>query len=55
MDILRANRSSDPDWLVKQRETELEIIEGWISKYYADLEASKQIQTTLTANNSNGI
>ncbi|KAJ0099794.1 hypothetical protein Patl1_21035 [Pistacia atlantica] len=55
LDILRANRSSDPDWLVKQRETELEIIEGWMSMYYADLKASKQIQTTLTANNSNGI
>ncbi|KAJ0042053.1 hypothetical protein Pint_18371 [Pistacia integerrima] len=45
LDILRANRSSDPDWLVKQRETELEIIEGWMSMYYADLKASKQIQT----------
>ncbi|KAH9700253.1 prolylcarboxypeptidase-like protein [Citrus sinensis] len=41
LDILRANQSSDPDWLVTQRETEIEIIEGWISKYYADLKAIK--------------
>ncbi|KAK9185811.1 hypothetical protein WN943_026176 [Citrus x changshan-huyou] len=38
-DILRANQDSDPDWLVMQRKAEVEIIEGWISKYYADLKA----------------
>ncbi|KAL3718208.1 hypothetical protein ACJRO7_003357 [Eucalyptus globulus] len=31
----------DPDWLVKQRKTEVEIIKGWIDQYYADLRASK--------------
>ncbi|KAH9660407.1 prolylcarboxypeptidase-like protein [Citrus sinensis] len=41
LDILGAKESSDPDWLVTQRETEIEIIEGWISKYYADLKAIK--------------
>ncbi|GAY58692.1 hypothetical protein CUMW_188930 [Citrus unshiu] len=39
LDILRANQDSDPDWLVMQRKAEVEIIEGWISKYYADLKA----------------
>ncbi|KAK9185822.1 hypothetical protein WN943_026181 [Citrus x changshan-huyou] len=39
LDILRANQGSDPDWLVMQRKAEVEIIEGWISKYYADLKA----------------
>ncbi|KAH9660417.1 prolylcarboxypeptidase-like protein [Citrus sinensis] len=34
-----ANQDSDPDWLVMQRKAEVEIIEGWISKYYADLKA----------------
>ncbi|KDO37776.1 hypothetical protein CISIN_1g032719mg [Citrus sinensis] len=41
LDILAANQSSDPDWLVTQRETEIDIIEGWTSKYYADLKAIK--------------
>ncbi|KAL9416353.1 hypothetical protein AB3S75_039528 [Citrus x aurantiifolia] len=41
LDILGAKESSDPDWLVTQRETEIEIIEGWITKYYADLKAIK--------------
>ncbi|XP_023541432.1 lysosomal Pro-X carboxypeptidase-like [Cucurbita pepo subsp. pepo] len=36
LDILRANET-DPQWLVEQRETEVNIIKGWISKYYADL------------------
>ncbi|KAK4855661.1 hypothetical protein QYF36_009518 [Acer negundo] len=39
LDILPANKSSDPDWLVKQRKIEIEIIEGWIAKYYSDLKA----------------
>ncbi|KAJ9559292.1 hypothetical protein OSB04_013906 [Centaurea solstitialis] len=25
--------ATDPDWLVAQRETEIKIIEGWLSKY----------------------
>ncbi|KAH7542071.1 hypothetical protein FEM48_Zijuj02G0034500 [Ziziphus jujuba var. spinosa] len=37
LDILQANETTDPHWLVKQRKTEVEIIEGWIAKYYADL------------------
>jgi lysosomal Pro-X carboxypeptidase len=37
LDIQRANPSTDPDWLVMQREKEVKIIEGWISKYYTDL------------------
>ncbi|KAL2507472.1 Serine carboxypeptidase S28 family protein [Forsythia ovata] len=28
---------SDPSWLVEQRNKEVEIIDGWITKYYADL------------------
>ncbi|KAK9280470.1 hypothetical protein L1049_014162 [Liquidambar formosana] len=36
LDILPA-KQSDPQWLVTQREMEIEIIEGWITKYYADL------------------
>ncbi|XP_065865446.1 uncharacterized protein [Euphorbia lathyris] len=34
---LQEARESDPDWLVMQRKKEIEIIEGWISKYYTDL------------------
>ncbi|XP_048324214.2 uncharacterized protein LOC125420902 [Ziziphus jujuba] len=37
LDILRANKTTDPSWLVKQRKTEVEIIKGWIATYYADL------------------
>ncbi|KAL3530467.1 hypothetical protein ACH5RR_009789, partial [Cinchona calisaya] len=36
LDILPAQKS-DPWWLVAQRKNEVEIIEGWIKKYYADL------------------
>ncbi|XP_052288347.1 uncharacterized protein LOC102610680 [Citrus sinensis] len=39
LDIVKSNKTSDPDWLVQQRKTEVEIIEGWIAKYYADLKA----------------
>ncbi|KAH9660413.1 prolylcarboxypeptidase-like protein [Citrus sinensis] len=39
LDIVKSNKTSDPDWLVQQRNTEVEIIEGWIAKYYADLKA----------------
>lgn len=31
----------DPDWLKMQRKTEMDIIDGWISKYYADLSLFK--------------
>ncbi|XP_054816811.1 uncharacterized protein LOC129316416 isoform X2 [Prosopis cineraria] len=40
LDILRA-MPSDPKWLVNQREEEVQIIEGWITQYYADLRALK--------------
>lgn len=36
LDIIPESKS-DPQWLVKQRKTEVQIIEGWISKYYTDL------------------
>ncbi|XVE79345.1 hypothetical protein DITRI_Ditri14bG0050800 [Diplodiscus trichospermus] len=36
LDIM-PERKSDPQWLIKQRETEVQIIEGWISKYHVDL------------------
>ncbi|XP_022933063.1 lysosomal Pro-X carboxypeptidase-like [Cucurbita moschata] len=42
LDILRANET-DPQWLVEQRETEVNIIKGWISKYYADLGSPNNI------------
>ncbi|KAF8034745.1 hypothetical protein BT93_C0911 [Corymbia citriodora subsp. variegata] len=38
LDILGANKS-DPDWLVKQRKTEVEIMKKWLATYYADLRA----------------
>nr|GMD14290.1 lysosomal Pro-X carboxypeptidase-like [Ipomoea batatas] len=37
-DVLKA-RKTDPEWLVKQRNKSLKIIEGWITKYYDDLRA----------------
>ncbi|KAF5742580.1 lysosomal Pro-X carboxypeptidase [Tripterygium wilfordii] len=36
VDILPA-KENDPEWLVMQRNVELEIINGWILKYYEDL------------------
>lgn len=36
MDILPA-KESDPLWLIMQRKAEVEIIEGWLAKYHADL------------------
>lgn len=36
MDILPAT-IGDPDWVVLQRNIEIEIINGWILKYYQDL------------------
>ncbi|KAG8483425.1 hypothetical protein CXB51_022239 [Gossypium anomalum] len=38
LDIL-PEMESDPEWLVKQRETEVKIIKGWMAQYYADLKA----------------
>lgn len=32
----------DPEWLTRQRETEVKIIKGWISKYYASLKVLTQ-------------
>ncbi|XP_012064654.1 lysosomal Pro-X carboxypeptidase [Jatropha curcas] len=34
---IQKEKPSDPNWLVMQRKTEVEIIQGWISKYYTDL------------------
>ncbi|XP_010034183.2 lysosomal Pro-X carboxypeptidase [Eucalyptus grandis] len=36
LDILPATKA-DPDWLVKQRKIEIEIIQKWIATYHADL------------------
>ncbi|XP_059429038.1 uncharacterized protein LOC132162837 [Corylus avellana] len=37
LDIIVANSSSDPHWLVKQRNKEIKIIRKWIANYQADL------------------
>ncbi|WCJ41670.1 Serine carboxypeptidase S28 family protein [Euphorbia peplus] len=37
LDIQKANATTDPDWLVTQRKTEINIIDEWINKYYNDL------------------
>ncbi|KAL4284317.1 hypothetical protein GQ457_16G009150 [Hibiscus cannabinus] len=37
LDILLKDES-DPEWLVRQREAEVKVIQGWIAQYYADLE-----------------
>ncbi|KAJ9129352.1 hypothetical protein P3X46_033856 [Hevea brasiliensis] len=36
LDIQR-EKPSDPQWLVMQRKSEVDIIQGWISNYYTDL------------------
>ncbi|KAK6144308.1 hypothetical protein DH2020_021128 [Rehmannia glutinosa] len=41
LDILPAAKT-DPEWLVRQRNTELKIIEGWLTTYYSDLHALKK-------------
>ncbi|XP_059664417.1 uncharacterized protein LOC132310234 [Cornus florida] len=41
LDIMGA-RQTDPDWLVQQRQRELDVIEGWIRKYYVDLLSYKK-------------
>ncbi|KAG6436126.1 hypothetical protein SASPL_101010 [Salvia splendens] len=38
LDIV-GGKESDPEWLVTQRKTEVKIMEGWLTKYYADLKA----------------
>ncbi|KAL3849604.1 hypothetical protein ACJIZ3_011486 [Penstemon smallii] len=40
LDIQSAAKT-DPEWLIMQRNVEVKIIEGWLSKYYADLNAKK--------------
>lgn len=32
------NNATDPVWLAKMRKTEVKILRGWLSKYYADLD-----------------
>ncbi|KAH7542070.1 hypothetical protein FEM48_Zijuj02G0034400 [Ziziphus jujuba var. spinosa] len=34
---IEGKKESDPEWLVKQRETIVKIIEAWIAKYYQDV------------------
>ncbi|XP_057483914.1 uncharacterized protein LOC130770446 [Actinidia eriantha] len=41
LDILPA-KQSDPQWLIMQRKREVEIMEGWINNYNADLLVFKQ-------------
>ncbi|KAL1345520.1 hypothetical protein HN51_019248 [Arachis hypogaea] len=36
LDMLGAKKT-DPNWLVEQRKTEIKIMKGWITQYYADL------------------
>ncbi|XP_030522320.1 lysosomal Pro-X carboxypeptidase-like [Rhodamnia argentea] len=40
LDILGAKKS-DPDWLVEQRKTEVEIMKMWLATYYVDLRTFK--------------
>ncbi|GAY50149.1 hypothetical protein CUMW_124500 [Citrus unshiu] len=37
---LRPSTNEDPDWLKKQRETEIKLIEGWIDNYYRGKKAT---------------
>ncbi|XP_019176721.1 PREDICTED: lysosomal Pro-X carboxypeptidase-like [Ipomoea nil] len=41
LDILGKSKT-DSDWLTEQRKREVEIIQGWITKYYVDLQALKK-------------
>ena len=34
---IASEREDDPDWLITQRKSEMDIVDGWISKYQADL------------------
>ncbi|KAK8990219.1 hypothetical protein V6N11_008925 [Hibiscus sabdariffa] len=47
LDILPEDET-DPEWLVRQRETEVKIIQGWIAQYYADLEVTQIKQKELS-------
>ncbi|XP_073022443.1 uncharacterized protein [Primulina eburnea] len=38
---LHSWNNTDPDWLVLQRKTEIEIMEGWIETYYTDMVGTK--------------
>ncbi|XVF15373.1 hypothetical protein REPUB_Repub09cG0146700 [Reevesia pubescens] len=37
---LRASTTEDPDWLVKQRATEINLIEGWLDTYRKKMQAT---------------
>ncbi|XP_062172744.1 uncharacterized protein LOC133878226 [Alnus glutinosa] len=39
---LQSAKETDPEWLVKQRKVEVNIIKGWITTYYIDLLAFKK-------------
>lgn len=48
---LHSEKPSDPQWLVTQRNTEVNIIKRWIEEYQADLLAlNKQIQAPKPEN-----
>lgn len=38
---LHFGNTTDPDWLVLQRKTEIKIMEGWIETYYTDMVGTK--------------
>nr|GMD27264.1 lysosomal Pro-X carboxypeptidase-like [Ipomoea batatas] len=40
--VYTQNGATDPNWLTEQRNKEIEIIQSWITKYYADLQALKK-------------
>ncbi|PKI38944.1 hypothetical protein CRG98_040652 [Punica granatum] len=39
---LRSATKDDPDWLIEQSREEVEIIQGWINRYYADHKKENQ-------------
>ncbi|XP_050224735.1 uncharacterized protein LOC126674339 isoform X1 [Mercurialis annua] len=46
LDILVANATTDPEWLLAQRKTEINIIRRWIDKYYDNLRITDEKTTT---------
>ncbi|XP_068649263.1 uncharacterized protein [Aristolochia californica] len=46
LDIL-ASSSDDPDWLTRQRDTEMKIVEGWIANYKASLIAGRETKPPI--------
>jgi len=34
---IQSRTENDPEWLVRQRNSEIKIIKGWIAEYQADL------------------